>query len=145
MEQGTKVAQAEKLLSRPEGATMDEVAKVTGDYQYNVLRRLEARGYSVRKKREGRTTRYWAAPPVVQAFDLTVSPNGQTTLPKAVRSKFGIERGGKIRLVMENAKLASLFPASIGIRELGGILPKPQRTATLEEIEDGVARGAASP
>jgi bifunctional DNA-binding transcriptional regulator/antitoxin component of YhaV-PrlF toxin-antitoxin module len=142
MEAPTKITQAEKLFSRPEGATMDEVAKATGDYQYNVLRRLEARGFSVRKKREGRTTRYWAIAPTVQAFDLTVSANGQTTLPKEVRRKFGVDKGGRVRLVLESATQATLAPASIGLGDLRGILKKPQRTATLDEIEEGIVRGA---
>ncbi len=55
-EPGSKAA--ERLLIRPAGATMDELIAATGGPQYNVLRRLEARGYAVRKLREGRVTRY---------------------------------------------------------------------------------------
>lgn len=142
MESETKIGHAERLFSRPEGATMDEVAKVTGDYQYNVLRRLAARGHSVRKKREGGTTRYWVTAPTAAEFDLTVSANGQTTLPKEVRRRFGVDKGGRIRLVLESETQATLVPASIGIGDLRGILPKPRRPATLDEIEEGIARGA---
>jgi antitoxin PrlF len=142
MEPDSKIQRAEKLLSRPQGATMDEVAQATGDVQYNVLRRLQARGYSVRKQREGRTTRYWVSPPPLRAFELTISPNGQTTLPKEVRQQFGVTHGGKVRLVLEESRKASLAPATLRLRDLRSILPKARQPATLEEIEDGIAKGA---
>ena len=58
---GTKIA--ERLFSRPEGATMAEVIAATGARQHNLLERLKARGFTVRSRKEGRTTRYWAVPP----------------------------------------------------------------------------------
>lgn len=142
MEKQSKSEKAERLFARPEGATMDEVLKATGHYQYNVLRRLEARGYVVRKKREGRVTRYWTSPPAVRTFDLSISPNGQTTLPREVRRRFGLEGGGTARLTLEAADRATLTPASIGLDALRGLLPRPKRAATLEEIDEGIARGA---
>jgi len=142
MERETNTAKAERLFSRPEGATMDEVVKETGDYQYNVLRRLEARGYIVRRKREGRITRYWVSSPAVRSFDMKVAPNGQTTLPKEVRRQFGVYAGGKVRLTLEEKNKATISPVSLSFRDLRGLLPKPKRPATLEEIEEGIIRGA---
>jgi hypothetical protein len=40
---------AEQLLARPEGASMQEIIAATGRPQYNVLARLEGRGWRVRK------------------------------------------------------------------------------------------------
>lgn len=142
MDAETNTGKAERLFARPEGATMDEVLKATGDYQYNVLRRLEAKGYIVRKRREGRVTRYWVTPPSVRSFDLKVAANGQTTLPKEVRRQFGLPTGGKLRLTLEQKDRAVITPVSLSIRDLRGMLPKPKRPATLEEIEEGIARGA---
>jgi bifunctional DNA-binding transcriptional regulator/antitoxin component of YhaV-PrlF toxin-antitoxin module len=142
MKTESKTDRAEQLFSRPEGATMDEVVAATGDYQYNVLRRLEARGYLVRKKREGRMTRYWVSPPAARAFDLSIASNGQTTLPKEVRRQFGVTAGGHVKLVLESPNRATLAPASISLNDLRGLLPKPKRPATLDEMEEGIARGA---
>ncbi len=75
---GTK--KAERLMTRPDGATMDEIVAVTGGPQYNVLRRLEGRGYRIRKVKEGRATRYFAAPPA--------SPSYVATVTSKVRSLF---------------------------------------------------------
>jgi len=58
---GTKIA--EQMMTRPDGATMDEIVAATGGPQYNVLRRLEGRGYRIRKVKEGRATRYFAKAP----------------------------------------------------------------------------------
>jgi len=133
---------AEGLFCRPQGATMDEVVAATGDYRYNVLRRLEAKGYVVRRKREGRATRYFAEPPEVRRFELKVAPNGQVTLPKEAREQLDVARGGRLNLTLEKGRRAVVTPASIDISDLKGILPKPRRAATLEEIEEGIVRGA---
>jgi bifunctional DNA-binding transcriptional regulator/antitoxin component of YhaV-PrlF toxin-antitoxin module len=137
-----KTGAAEALFARPEGATMDEVLKATGGFRYNVLRRLEAKGWLVRRKREGRVTRYWAAAPQVRAFELSVAPNGQVTLPKAVREELGVPRGGRLTLRLESGQRAEIAPVSVSLRELHGMLRKPGKAATLAEIEDGIARGA---
>ena len=57
---GTKLA--ERLVTQPNGATMAEIVAATGGPQYNVLKRLEARGYRLRKVKEGKETRYFAEP-----------------------------------------------------------------------------------
>ena len=51
---GTKLA--ERLLTRPNGATMTEIIGAAGGPQYNVLKKLEARGYRIRKIKEGNET-----------------------------------------------------------------------------------------
>jgi sugar-specific transcriptional regulator TrmB len=68
---GTK--RAERLLTQSGGATMREIIEATGGPQYNVLKRLEARGYRVRRVKEGKETRYFAQPPAVQSYDATVT------------------------------------------------------------------------
>lgn len=142
MEKETNSRKAEKLFSRPEGATMNEVLRATGDYQYNVLRRLEAKGYLVRKKREGRATRYWVTPPVTRAFDLKVAPNGQTTLPKPLRVRLGVATGGQLEAVVDGDHIA-LRPRTRSLDELFGILRRPgARPKTADEIEAGIAAGA---
>ena len=49
---GTKLA--EQLLTQPGGATMAEIIAAAGGPQYNVLKKLEARGYRIRKIKEGK-------------------------------------------------------------------------------------------
>ena len=58
---GTKIA--EQMMTRPDVATVDEIVAATGGPQYNVLRRLEGRGYRIRKVKEGRATRFLSSSP----------------------------------------------------------------------------------
>jgi len=137
---GTKLA--ESLFTRPEGATMDEVIAATGGPQYNLLRRLEAKGYAVRKVREGRGTRYFVVPPATPSYELTVSERGQIVLPKEFREKLGVGVGGKLRAELQDEKIV-LAAKSNSIMDLFGILHRPgMRPRTLEEIDEAIAEGA---
>lgn len=137
---GTKTAEA--LFSRPEGATMDEVIAATGGPQYNVLRRLEAKGCTVRKVREGRGTRYFVVPPANPSYELTVSQRGQVVLPKELRDRLGVSAGGKLEAHIDGERIV-IHPKTRSITELFGMLHRPERRPlTLEEMDDAIAEGA---
>lgn len=140
-EPGSKTA--ERLLTRPAGATMDELIAATGGPQYNVLRRLEARGYAVRKVREGRVTRYFVSAPAKQSIGLTVSPKGQVTLPKELRTRFGVEGGGVLRCTLEEDGRVYVGPPSKSLQDLFGMLGKPKRHLTIEQMDEGIAEAVA--
>ena len=107
----TKIA--ERMFARPEGATMGEIIAATGGPQYNVLKRLESRGYAVRKVKEGGETRYFLTPPANPSIEVTVSPKGQLTLPKELRQKLGVAHGGTLRVGMEDGGRAYVGPANL--------------------------------
>ncbi len=137
--QDPKIAVAERLMTRPQGATMDEIlAETGGSFQYNAKRRLEARGYVVKTRREGRSLRYFAMRPQTRTFDLAVTSKGQVTIPKEVRARLGLRTGGEVRLVQEDDGRVVLMPADLSVRRLFGILGSPPRAATLDEMDRGV-------
>lgn len=133
---GTEVA--ERLLRRPGGATMDDIVAASGGPQYNVLRTLEARGWRIRKAKEGRTTRYYAEPPATPSFDATVTSKGQVTLPKAIRERLGLRDGGALRLTVESDQRIVLAPADLSVKRLKGMLGKPPRSLSLAEMDEAV-------
>jgi AbrB family looped-hinge helix DNA binding protein len=137
---GTKVAEA--MLSDPNGATMAEIISATGGPQYNVLSRLEARGYTIRKVKEGRSTRYFAVPPASQSYQATVTTQGQVTIPKEIRERLGVRSGGKLRLIVEADDRVVLAPADLSVKRLFGFLGKPPRSATLEDLDEGIRQAA---
>jgi len=137
---GTK--KAERLMTRPDGATMDEIAAATGGPQYNVLRRLEGRGYRIRKVKEGKATRYFAAPPAAPSYEATVTSKGQITLPKEVRERLRVGTGGKVRFSFEDKDRIVVARAEASIRDLFGILGKPRRSATLEDMDEAIRQHA---
>lgn len=133
---------AERLIGRPEGATMDEIIAATGGPQYNVLKRLEGRGYTIRKTKQGRTTRYFADPPAAPSYEATVTSQGQVTIPKELRERLGVHAGGKLQFIVESDDRVVVRPAELSIRRLFGILGKPPRSATLEEMDEGIRQAA---
>ena len=136
----TKVA--EELLTAPKGATMAEIIRATGGPQYNVLSKLEGRGYKIRRVKEGRTTRYFAIPPAAPSFEATVTSQGQITIPKEIRDRLSLRTGGKLRMVVESDGRVVMAPAELSLKRLFGILGKPPRSATIKEMDEAIARGA---
>jgi AbrB family looped-hinge helix DNA binding protein len=139
----SKIETATRLMTRPEGATMDEILAATGgSYQYNAKRRLEARGYAVTTRREGRATRYFAVPPAAPVHEATVTSQGQVTIPKEVRERLALRKGKKLRFILRDDGRVEIAPATLKLSDLIGILGKPPRSATLEEMDEAVAQGA---
>ena len=132
---------AERLLTRPEGATMGDIVAATGSEQYNLLKRLEGRGYAIRKVKEGNETRYFARPPAVQSFDVTVTSKGQVTIPVEVRERLGVRGGGKLHFALEADDRVVMTPVDLSVRRLYGILGEPMRSLTVEDMDRAV-RGA---
>jgi AbrB family looped-hinge helix DNA binding protein len=133
---------AEELLTRPAGATMDEIVAATGGAQYNVLKRLAGRGYRVRKFKQGRTTRYFAEPPAAPSFEATVTRQGQVTIPKEVRERLRLPKGGTVRFAIEADDRVVVMPAYTRLADLAGILGKPRRSLTLAEMDEAIADAA---
>ena len=141
--QPSKITIAERLMTRPQGATMDEIlAETGGSFQYNAKRRLEARGYIIRTRREGRSIRYWAKPPRLRDFEVPVTTKGQLTIPKEIRERLGLNKGGNVSLTLEDDNRVVLSPKRVRLRDLAGILGKPPRSLTLEEMDDVIAQAA---
>jgi AbrB family looped-hinge helix DNA binding protein len=137
---GTKIA--EQMVTRPGGATMDEVIAATGGPQYNVLRKLEARGYRICKVKEGRATRYFADPPDALIYEATLTRQGQVTIPKEVRARLRLRGGQKVRFIVHEDGRVEIAPVSNRLSDLFGILGKPPRSATLKEMDEAIAQGA---
>ena len=122
---------------------MREIIGATGGPQYNELKRLGARGYTIRKAQEGTETRYFAAPPAIQSHEALITSKGQVTIPKEVRERLRLRAGHKLRFVVENGDRVVITPLSKRLSELAGILPKPRRAVTLEQMDEGIRRAAA--
>ena len=137
----SKIEIAERMMVRPQGATMDEILAATGgSFQYNAKRRLEARGYSIRKVPEGSKARYFATPPRASALEATVTSKGQVTIPKEVRNRLGVRAGGKLRFALEDDNRVVMSARPSSIQDSFGILGKPPRSATLEQMDEAIRR-----
>lgn len=60
---------------------------------------------------------------------------GQITIPAEIRNKLGLISGNKLEFVLKDDQIVML-PINRSIRELKGILTKPQNTLSCEEMND---------
>ena len=72
----------------------------------------------------------------------TMTSKGQVTVPQEVRDRLVLGTGSVLVFIpQEEGYLVQSKTGSAG--DLCGILPRPSRAATLEEMEMGIAAGAA--
>jgi AbrB family looped-hinge helix DNA binding protein len=71
-----------------------------------------------------------------------MTSKGQITVPKEVRLKLNLKAGDRVLFFVESDGAVRMRAANKDISSLIGILPKPKRAATLEEIQEAIQRGA---
>jgi AbrB family looped-hinge helix DNA binding protein len=74
----------------------------------------------------------------------TVTTKGQITIPKEVRDRLRLTAGTRVSFVFGRKGSVTLKPVKTDIRALKGIIKSPLgRPATIEEMNDAIARGYA--
>jgi len=72
----------------------------------------------------------------------TITSKGQITIPQQVRSDMGLAAGDRVDFIrMEDGHYA-VVPASHSIKSLKGIIPRPDRPVSLEDMQAGIEAGA---
>jgi antitoxin PrlF len=69
----------------------------------------------------------------------TLTSKGQTTIPKDIRDRLGLKPGDKIKFMVNPDGSVTLVAANLSVRQLRGILPRPERPATIEEMNEAIA------
>jgi antitoxin PrlF len=139
----SKARIARDMFTRPQGATMREIIAATGGPHYNELKHIRARGYTVRKVKQGNETRYFATEPQEPSYEATVTKEGQITIPREVRERLRLHAGHKVHFSVEGANRAVMVPAGTRLSDLVGILRKPKRSATIEQMDEAIRQAAA--
>ncbi len=72
----------------------------------------------------------------------TVTSKGQITIPLKVRSDMGLTPGDRVDFVrMEDGHYA-VVSASHSVKSLKGIVPRPDKPVSLEDMQEAIAAGA---
>jgi AbrB family looped-hinge helix DNA binding protein len=72
----------------------------------------------------------------------TITSKGQLTLPKDVRDALGVGPGDRVDFVrMEDGHFAVL-PATHSVKSLKGLIARPRKPVSLEDMDKAIARGA---
>jgi antitoxin PrlF len=74
----------------------------------------------------------------------TVTSKGQLTLPIEARRRLGIVPGTRLDLIITDDNRLEVIPMTGSVQKLKGILPKPKRPLTLEEMDDAIAKECLS-
>jgi AbrB family looped-hinge helix DNA binding protein len=75
-------------------------------------------------------------------MEATVTSKGQITLPKALRERLQLSAGDRVEFIVEANDVVRMVPRRTSITRLKGMLPKPERPVSLEEMDEAIARGA---
>ncbi len=73
----------------------------------------------------------------------TLSSKGQTTIPIDIQRFLNVKPGDKIQYFVESDGRVSLLPKTLSVKGLKGVLPKPSRTVSIEEMDEVVRQRAA--
>ena len=74
----------------------------------------------------------------------TITSKGQTTIPKSVRDRLNLKPGDRIEFVVQDDGTATMIPATLTLRQLQALIPKPPRALTLEQIDETIRQHAVS-
>ncbi len=73
----------------------------------------------------------------------TLTSKCQLTLPKDVREALGVGPGDRVEFVRMDDGNYAVLPAAHPVMSLKGLLPKPKKAVSLEEMDLAIAAGAA--
>jgi len=72
----------------------------------------------------------------------TLTSKGQVTIPREVRMTLGVGAGDRLDFVRLEDGNYAIVPASHSIRSLKGVLPRPAKPVTLEDMQAAIEEGA---
>ncbi|MBV6416480.1 MAG: hypothetical protein CMLOHMNK_01059 [Steroidobacteraceae bacterium] len=69
----------------------------------------------------------------------TITSKGQITLPKSVRDRLGLQSGDRVEFVATGSGFM-MFPVTRELTELKGMLARPGRPVSIEDMNRAIAR-----
>ena len=72
----------------------------------------------------------------------TITSKGQLTLPKGVRDALGVGPGDRVEFIRMQDGNFAVMPATISVKSLKGLIPKPKKPVSLEDMDKAITSGA---
>jgi antitoxin PrlF len=73
----------------------------------------------------------------------TLTSKGQITIPVEARERMGLRAGCRVEFVITDDMHLELIPMSGSVTRLKGMVPKPKRAASMEDMDRAILAGAA--
>ena len=70
----------------------------------------------------------------------TLTSKGQTTIPQEIRHYLGLHAGDKLEFVIEEDGRVFVAPLTVDVTALKGMLPKPRKKVTVEQMNQAIAK-----
>lgn len=71
-----------------------------------------------------------------------ITSKGQITIPKEVRDALGVQTGDRVEFVASAKGVFEMVAASKDVRELKGMIDRPRKPVSVEDMRKAVARRA---
>jgi antitoxin PrlF len=69
-----------------------------------------------------------------------VTSKGQITIPKSVRERLGVDAGDRVEFVEAGNGVFTVVAATRDVKELKGIIPKPAKPVSVDDMNRAIAR-----
>ena len=73
----------------------------------------------------------------------TITAKGQVTVPKPIRDRLKLKPGDRVDFVLDSGDEVRVVPVTASVRQLKGMVPKPRKPVTLEQMDDAIAKAYA--
>ena len=71
----------------------------------------------------------------------TITSKGQLTLPKEIRKILNLHSGNKVEFMIDSDGNVKMVPIKSSIKDIKGIVPKPMKVVSLDEMQDAIEKG----
>lgn len=72
----------------------------------------------------------------------TITTKGQITIPKKARDALQLDAGDRVEFIFEDDGRLFLLPVTRDVKTLKGMLPKPEKPVSLDEMDDAIAEAS---
>lgn len=69
-----------------------------------------------------------------------ITSKGQITIPKSVRERMGVDAGDRVEFVETDNGVFTVVAATRDVKELKGIVPKPAKPVSVDDMNRAIAR-----
>ena len=67
----------------------------------------------------------------------TLTSKGQITIPVEIRKKLGLHTGNKVNFILKK-NVVEIVPTDTSVKSLKGIVPKPAKSVTIEDMNKAI-------